>query len=497
MKQRYMAITRGSASWLFLRWLAQWPPWRTMAAAAGCLLYTLLPAQPAAGSDPESFIHIDSVTLEGNRKTRPAYVFRELEFAAGDSIRLADLPELLERNRLRLINTRLFSRVDLGVRHWSAGQHVVIHIQVVEGWYIYPMPVFSLADRNFNVWWHEYDRSLRRVNYGLNWFHRNVTGRADVLKAGVQFGYSNEYDVRYTSPAINRRQTLGFEVGMSYSRRREVAYMTHNNKQLFRVNPDIWQLERRQATAGVTWRPGLYTLHNFVAEYHDNRIADSIATEFNPEFFGHSRNRQRHLSLAYILTRDRRDIQAYPLNGWLAALELRQNGILPSDNFQMFRAQAEYNHYHSFGPRVGMANSVRGRISLPRSRPPYFNNQALGYGQNSVRGFQYYVIDGLDFGIYKNTFRFRLLDHTFDFSRFIPMKAYKVVPLQVYLTLNNDLGYSNDPFYGEGNPLSNRLLWGYGLGLDFIVFNDKVARFEWNWNDLGTGGFYLNINTGL
>jgi hypothetical protein len=77
------------------------------------------------------------------------------------------------------------------------------------------------------------------------------------------------------------------------------------------------------------------------------------------------------------------------------------------------------------------------------------------------------------------------------------MKAYKVVPLQVYLTLNNDLGYSNDPFYGEGNPLSNRLLWGYGLGLDFIVFNDKVARFEWNWNDLGTGGFYLNINTGL
>ena len=67
----------------------------------------------------------------------------------------------------------------------------------------------------------------------------------------------------------------------------------------------------------------------------------------------------------------------------------------------------------------------------------------------------------------------------------------------MYLSVNNDTGFANDPYYGAGNPLSNRWLYGYGVGLDFIAFYDKVVKLEWTWRATGGGGFFLNINTGI
>ena len=71
------------------------------------------------------------------------------------------------------------------------------------------------------------------------------------------------------------------------------------------------------------------------------------------------------------------------------------------------------------------------------------------------------------------------------------------MPIKVYLAFNNDLGWANDPHYAATNPLTNRLLYGYGPGLDVVAYYDKSVRFEWTWNDLGEGGFFLRINTGL
>jgi outer membrane protein assembly factor BamA len=476
------------------------PGLRRWLACLGWFLLGCIPivAQPPVTSpDPASFVYIDTITIDGNRKTRPSYILRELEFAAGDSIRQSDLAAVLERNRLRLLNTALFARCDIAVRNWRAGQHVALHIQVAENWYIYPIPVFSLADRNFNVWWKEYDRSLQRVNYGINWVHNNLTGRADQLNAAAQFGYANEYRLTYKRPALNRRQTIGMQASIGYWRTREVAYMTQENKLVFRVTPQDWQLERRSLELGLTWRPGLFTTHSFIAEYRDNRIADSVASELNPAFFLRGQRHQRHASLVYQLGLDHRDIRPYPLNGWLFVLEVRKNGLLPTDNFHLFRTQAEYNRYTSFDQRFSLETAVKGRMTFPRNRPPYYNNQALGYGGNFVRGYEYYVVDGLDFGLLKNSLRINLFNRSFNLDRFVPIDAFKIIPLKLYLTVNSDFGYANDPYYAWNNPLANRVLWGYGIGLDLVAYYDKLARFEWSRNDLGDSGFFLTIKTGI
>ena len=448
-------------------------------------------------SDVAAFIRIDTIILEGNRKTRPSLILRELEFAAGDSLPLFTLAETLERNRLRLMNLSMFSSSSVSLDTLAGGTKLAVRFHLVEMWYLYPIPLFELADRNFNVWWSEFNRSLKRVNYGISLTHLNLTGRADALKVNLNFGYSNRYELVYERPWINRRQTLGLRIATGFSRTHEVAYLTEGNKQLFTVDQDIWQKKRYYANLGFRWRPKLLVDHSLVLEYHDNQIADTITRIVNPDFFLEGRNRQQHFSLIYRFSVDKRDIRPYPLSGWLGALELRQNGLLPGDDLHLFRATAEYKKYTAFNPKLSLETVFKGRVSLPRRPPPFFNNQAMGYGNDLVRGYEFFVMDGLDYGLMRSSLHIRLFERVFNFEKFIPVKAFKVMPVKLYLSINNDLGYANDPYYAINNPLSNRLLYGYGLGLDLITFYDKVAKIEWSWKGTGGGGFFLNINTGI
>ena len=454
-------------------------------------------AQTVQDTATAEYVHIDTITFEGNRKTRVSLLLRELEFKAGDSLRVPDLPATLERNRLRLMNLGLLTGATVNILDWRRGGHIRLHFKLVETWFIYPVPLFELADRNFNVWWHEFKRSLKRVNYGIDLTHLNLSGNADQLKLKLQFGYRNKYELSYRLPPLNHRQTLTLQGGVSYSRAHEVAYRTVGNKLLFLVNPEVWQIRQLSAATHLTWRPQLLTFHTLTLEYRDNRVSDTIALYLNPNFFLDSLRRQRHTSLVYTLTTDHRDIQPYPLKGWIATMELRLNGLLPADDLRLLRLYGQYARYVSFDKRSSVELVGALRVSFPRGRPPYFNNQALGYGGNFIRGYEYYVSDGLDFAVLKTAFRLEVFKRTFGLGKFMPFKAFKTFPIKLLLTANNDLGYANDPYFTAENPLSNRLLWGYGLGMDVVAYYDKTARFEWSWNRLGQGGFFLRVNAGI
>ncbi len=458
--------------------------------------YTLFANQ--TDTIPSTLVRIDSISIHGNRRTMESYALRELNVRVGDLLPRVGLAEKLEFDRLLLLNTRLFTRVVMEVVLLEAdSSRLHLHYTVYESLYIFPIPVFELADRNFNVWWSEFNRSLDRVNYGIDVSHINFTGRADVFKMAAIFGYSNKYSIAYKTPYINRKQTIGFQTSVSYSRSREVAFDTEENKLKFEVNPNDWQITRWYANAGITWRPHIFSRHSLVAEYHLNRVSENIASDLNPNFFLNGQTQQRHISLIYNLVIDYRDIHPYPLSGYRWVFEVRGNGLLPSDDLRLFRFYAEYNKYFSFNKRLSLQTIFKARTSLPRRQPPYFNNQALGYGGNFVRGYEYFVADGLDFGLVKASFHIELINKALDLSRLIPFRSFNVLPLKIYFSLNNDLGYAQDPWYGANNSLSNRILYGYGFGLDIVAFYNSTARFEYSWNDLGHGGFYLNINTGF
>ncbi|MFN0214020.1 MAG: BamA/TamA family outer membrane protein [Saprospiraceae bacterium] len=446
---------------------------------------------------PESYVLIEKVKVEGNKKTKEGTIIRELEFAVGDSLPAAGLPVVLERNRLRLMNLGIFTEASISVANWTGGGRVSLLIKVSEGWYIFPVPILSLSDRNFNVWWNEFNRSFKRVNYGIDWSQLNLTGRADALKVITQFGFTNRYELAYRSPGLNRNRTLGLESSLSYSRAHELSYKTTNNKLQFLRVREAWQIEQIVASITLVSRPKLFKSQSFTLEYRNNQVSDTVAQVLNPDYYLNSKTRQHHFSAVYSLWFDYRDIRPYPLKGWRAGIEVRKNGLLPTDDLQIFRAFAEWDQYISFNKWLSLELVGKLRTSLPRSKPPQTNNQALGYGGNLVRGYDYYVIDGLDFALLRTSWHFQVFESTFHLGRFVPIKAYRKMPVKIYFALNNDLGWANDPYYAPTNPLSNKLLFGYGPGLDFVLYYDKSIRCEWTWNDLGEAGFFLRINTGI
>lgn len=445
----------------------------------------------------QSFVHVDAIFIDGNKKTKEEIILRELQFKVGDSIEVSNLPKVLEQSKQLVMNTSLFNKATFRTEaNRLFPTHLTIYITVDEAWYMYPVPYFELADRNFNVWWVEQKRSLQRVNFGTDFTHTNFSGRADRFKFGAKYGYTQSYFTSYSLPYVNAKQTLGVSAEISYARNREVNYATDGNKQLF-FRADKFLYTRFRTQVGVTYRPGLRALHQFYLSYRQNSIEDSIAESLNPYFFQYQENFQRYLSFAYQFTYDTRDVRPYPMSGKYLSVRLERDGLGFFNDRNALTLFGYFDRYFSLSPRLSAGIKTGVKLSIIRSRQPYSDNRALGFGKNYLHGYDYYVIDGMDMGYLKTNLRFKLLEHRFDFGKIVPIKQFRAMPVKVFLGMNNDFGFVHEPYQEFNNPLVNRMLWGGGFGLDFVFFYDKVLQVEYSFNHLLEKGLFLHLNLNI
>ena len=138
---------------------------------------------------------IDSIYILGNNRTKRKVIVRELTFYQNYILSEDDdLKETEKYNEKRLLSLGLFNEVSVSFKPSVGDNHVNALIIVNENWYIYPSPIFELADRNFNLWWYELNRDLKRVNYGLRAEHINLSGNRDKLSLTFQVGYTRKLE---------------------------------------------------------------------------------------------------------------------------------------------------------------------------------------------------------------------------------------------------------------------------------------------------------------
>src|SRR5687768_4864368 len=155
-------------------------------------------------------VTVKAIEIYGLKRTKESIIHRELTFHVGDSLDQMSLGEIFERNRNNLLNLGIFNEVEINIRDWDTEKDEInIVIEFTESWYIYAVPVFEIADRNFNVWWTTHNHAFNRLNIGarLDWL--NFTGRNDKLKAKWQIGYTPKQEIEYRFPYFNKKQTLG------------------------------------------------------------------------------------------------------------------------------------------------------------------------------------------------------------------------------------------------------------------------------------------------
>ncbi|OYT13503.1 MAG: hypothetical protein B6I19_04755 [Bacteroidetes bacterium 4572_114] len=440
---------------------------------------------------------IDSISLTGNKQTRENIILRELVFFQNDTIPAFSLVEIIRKSRENLLNTSLFNFVTVEDSIISRGSisHIIIKINFVERWYLWPFPIFEISGRNFNSWWEEKDFS--KVNYGMFFIKENCRGRMESLKLLLRLGYDEKYEVSYDIPYINEKQTFGAGLGAGWSQNHEVAYQTVDNKLVYVHNEQDYMIKNYFSYFNLTHRPNFYQHHLFQASYNFYSFADTVLN-LNPDYSYNNDKTNEYFTLFYKFAVDHRDFKVYPLQGLYYDFSISKSGlgILKNGDISMMDIAGSFRKYWELSKKIHVSTDLSGKISTNRDQP-YFFQQGMGYGRNFVRGYELYVIEGQSYWLSKNTFKYSLVPTQERKIGFIKSEKFGKVHYALYINCFFDLGYVHDYNNIEYNSMSNKLLFGSGIGIDLVTYYDMVFRVEYSVNRMGETGFYVHFKDTL
>ena len=433
---------------------------------------------------------IGTITLIGNKITKDRILTRELTFHIGDAIDTPEIDKLLKRSEENLYNTSLFNSVHIT---WLfEDDRIKVIILVTERWYIFPLPIFEIAERNFNVWWQTKDFS--RIVYGgvLNW--NNFRGRNEELSVTARLGYTQRISFYYGIPYINKKQRSGLAFGFSYSRNHQSSVNTVDNKLIYYKDEILFSKKEYSANVAYTYRNDLYRTHIIEAGIRRYEVLDTVIS-LNNDYFTPGKSLLKYAVLRYFFKSDHRDIANYPLKGYYIDFELVKNGFsFLNDDVDLAYLSV---HGKKFWPLInrfyfGAGISVKYTAG---TNVPYYLSRGLGYGKDFLRGYEYYVIDGQNYVLLKSNLKFELLPTKEIHLDFIPLDKFATIPYAFYINIYADGGYVKDELYALNNPLNNSWQYGYGGGLDFVTYYDMVFRFEFSINKLGETGFFIHFTS--
>lgn len=426
---------------------------------------------------------IANVIIEGNRRTKPYIILREMTLKAGDIIPASELEKQIEKSRNQVYNTSLFIDVKITASD-KTGDIITIKIEVKERWYLFPVPYFTLVDRNFNQWWVTEHRDLSRINYGIQFTQYNLTGHNDAMSVWLINGYTKQVSLRYNLPFFNKSLKHGFNVGYTYSTQKELNDSTSLNKQVF-IKSNDFLITFNRADITYSYRPDQRWRHYFTLSYTNEYIADTVLIA-NQNYFPNNKTSLQFLDFTYRFRYLNLDYNRYPTKGYSFEGYIYKRGIDQTTNLWQVGLSGLYVR-----PLWGKT-FIRLSASATIKEPTYnyfYNQQLFGYNSFTLRGLEYYVIDG-DAGVLAQATLLRQIGK-YTLNTHLKSKNYNQIPFRYFLKLYGDVGYAHNDYPGN-SILNNKLLYTGGIGLDVVSIYDLVLRIEFSYNQLGKGGLYLH-----
>ncbi len=450
--------------------------------------------------DSTKKICVNDLVVKGTKKTKAYIVYREIQFKKGDSLVISELYKELEHARQQVYNLSLFNEVKLELVVTDPN-NVIITVRIRERWYWYPVPQFQLVDRNFNEWYKTYKRSFDRVNYGIKFVHYNLSGRKDQLRVYLINGYSRNIFVSYTAPYSNKALTEGFTIGAGFTQKREIAYKTNYRDSLL-FYPSDSAVKAKADFVYKNWfgfasyiiRRGLFKKHTFSIGYNYVAVADSVIHgKYNPNYFNDAVSSKGFPDLSYTFQYSKVNNNTYPLTGRTGFVGILKRGLGFTGGINMLNIEAALNQYYALGKNWYFSIQLNGKLKLPLEQA-YINQRGFGYGENYLRGLEYYVIDGVATALAKSTLKKKIYSFYIPFP-FFP-KLFTKIPFTFYAKTFADLGYVYNK-KAMATYLNNRLLYSGGFGIDILTLYDINIRFEYSFNQLKENGLFLHNQSGF
>jgi outer membrane protein assembly factor BamA len=440
--------------------------------------------------------YVRNITISGNKKTQPFIIIREMGFGEGDPIPTLNIVETLDKARINIFNLKIFNYVGLNIRNWE-GDSLDVEVTVIERWYIIPVPIFQLADRNINEWWRDRGRDFNRIQYGLalNW--DNFRGRNETFRVSASLGFAQLLELDYKMPGLSPGGRFGASIYFNLLRSKRMPYNTQGDKLVFHYDDDFIK-KAFELGPKFIFRRSIFQTHYAEARYGYRWVGDTISA-LNPNYFLEGENRQQFIKISYTFELDKRNLRAYPTAGFYIWGQFENFGLGLQEKVNLTKLTAQVSKYFTLDKkdRHATGHMVKGMFSFPIEQP-YNLQRGLGYFQDFVRGNEYFVVDGQQFLLLKNEYKFRV--YSFRMSDILKNKGpamMNAIPFSIFLKTFFDAGYVKDRFWTEGNTLRNQWLYGWGAGIDIVTYNNRMFRIEYAFNRKLQKGLYLHFDLPL
>ena len=449
-----------------------------------------LTANDNAGSYLDKSVFVEKISVKGNFRTKRSVIMSELLFKEGDYIALKELSENLNRSKENINNTLLFNYVDI-VYDFVTPNSIEVQIKVEERWYLWVFPLFEAEGRNFADFLRVNDGG--NFNYGLYLKHNNFVGRKTELRLRFITGYKTQAILEYRKPALN--QNSGWGAKMIYQYHDKIAYSTLDDRQIFLKTSGKMLLREVTGHLYYYYRYNLDHRHSVEFSVSDLTIADTLS-KVQPDYLINGELNNKIANVKYGYNYDKRDSKIYPLSGYDLKFNYAFRGMPFDGSYSGFtQMQLEGSYQQRIYNRF-YGGSYAKLSLIDKSRVPYYFKTGMGY-EEYINGFEYNVIDGNSFALVKNKMLFELIERKDYHLNWMPIRQFARFYYSLFFKLNLDLAYVNNKFPTPENYMSNDLLIGYGVGLDFITIYDQVWSLNYSFNNYGIHGIYFHFNITL
>jgi hypothetical protein len=277
---------------------------------------------------------------------------------------------------------------------------------------------------------------------------------------------------------------------MNTGKAREINYNTIDDKQMFWRSDNLYARQFSNASAELTYRKKLFSRHQIGLTYFSEQILDTIV-RMNSDYFSNGSTRVRFPEFSYRFSYQNVDYIPYPLIGRAYRVRFSKGGW--SKETRVWQLHGEAFRSWQVGADYFLSMQAYAGIKLPFTQP-FFNRRFLGYGDIFLRGYEYYVIDGVAGGYLRASLTRELATLRVPVPELIRRKkGLSNVPIRIFARVFANSGYVHNPQPGL-NQLNNRPLHAGGVGIDLLSLYDITFRFEYSFNQLGQNGLFLHRN---
>lgn len=400
---------------------------------------------------------ISAVGVLGNELTKTEVILRELTLQVGDTIDVAEL----EYSKNRIYSLGLFNRVDIT---WPPIDSTVLIIEVDERWYLYPVPMFGIVERNWDNWY-----------YGLGVKHDNFRGRNEKLFAGFVLGYNPWVSLSYVNPWIFGDEHMFMESNFAWSR-------VVNKSRISQGEGPNFDEIRYKLHQGFGKRIDQFHSAWITASYNYVEVTDKRAGRTLSDA-----GIDRYLTVGAGARHDTRDLAEYPTSGIFGMANIMKKGVwFGYVDFMQWSFDVRVYQLLPAGVSLGLRT-----FAVISSGPTVPNYEHVFFGfSERIRGHFQTELEGENAAGAFAELRIPIIPRLYIHVPEVPVRQFRTWKLGLYAALFADAGMVWDR---KQRPDLTTASKGYGAGLHFLLPYSTVFRIDRAWDEAGRGQWIFDV----